>query len=188
MISINIDSREVNEALARIIRATKDQSRPLKQSAIVMLKSVLTNFRVGGRPKWKPLAASTVRNRRRGSSRPLLDTGRHIRDTITMQVTSTEARVGPGHGPIPRIHQFGGTINLPEIRPKRASMSEAELKSKSNANAPRALRWFNAQGQAVFARRVRAHSVTIPARPYLVFHPEDIRTIISIFEKHNYGS
>jgi phage gpG-like protein len=47
---------------------------------------------------------------------------------------------------------FGATINIPEIRPK-----------KSNGT----LRWFGPGGQPIFARRVRAHRVTIPARPFL---------------------
>ncbi len=49
-----------------------------------------------------------------------------------------------------RIQEFGGVIHLPRIVPKRG----------------RALHWKNKQGQDVFARSVRAHTVRLPPRPY----------------------
>jgi phage gpG-like protein len=48
-------------------------------------------------------------------------------------------------------HQFGATIQIPEIRPKKSGG---------------VLRWFGSGG-AIFARRARAHKVVIPARPFL---------------------
>jgi len=53
--------------------------------------------------------------------------------------------------PYAAAHQYGSTHTIPEMRPK-----------KKNG----VLRWFGPQGP-IFARRVKAHSVTIPARPYL---------------------
>jgi phage gpG-like protein len=54
--------------------------------------------------------------------------------------------------PYAAIHQYGGTVNIPEIRPRSVNGT---------------LRWFGAGGEPIFAKRVRAHRVTIPARPYL---------------------
>ncbi len=48
------------------------------------------------------------------------------------------------------IHEYGGTLNIPEVRPVTA----------------RALHWVSA-GESVFAMRARAHSVTIPERSFL---------------------
>ena len=49
-----------------------------------------------------------------------------------------------------RIHEIGGTIHVPDITPRNKS----------------ALRFF-VGGKAIFAKRVKAHDVTMPARPYL---------------------
>jgi len=47
------------------------------------------------------------------------------------------------------VQEYGATINIPEIRPRDPSG---------------VLHWKTADGQDVFARRARAHSVTIPER------------------------
>ncbi|MBU2527668.1 MAG: phage virion morphogenesis protein [Bacteroidetes bacterium] len=52
-----------------------------KQIGVIALAGVLRNFKSGGRSQsggkgtWKPLAASTIKRRRGGSSTPLRDTG-----------------------------------------------------------------------------------------------------------------
>lgn len=48
------------------------------------------------------------------------------------------------------IHEFGGTINIPEIIPVKA----------------KALHWISG-GKDVFARRARAHDVTMPERSFM---------------------
>ena len=53
--------------------------------------------------------------------------------------------------PYAAAHQYGASINIPEIGPKNAA----------------ALRFYNPELRAIFAKRTRAHTVTIPARPYL---------------------
>ena len=158
MISFEIRDAELQQAIARVIDNAKDQTRPLNRASIIMRQSVDKNFRVGGRPKWKPLAASTIKRRRKGSSRPLLNTGIHIRDTIRTESDAYSARVGPGFGPIPRVHQFG-------------------------LNETIAVRSYVRKGGVT----VRAHTMhqNIPARPYLVFQPEDIVRIVKLFEDHN---
>lgn len=60
-----------------------------------------------------------------------------------------------------RIHEYGGTVHLPMLVPRRA----------------RALR-FEVGGQTVFARRTRAHDVRIPERSYLRSALEDRRPTI----------
>lgn len=52
--------------------------------------------------------------------------------------------------PYARIQEYGGTVQIPEIVPKRA----------------KALHWMSG-GSNVFAMRVRAHPVTIPARSFM---------------------
>ncbi len=52
--------------------------------------------------------------------------------------------------PYARIHELGGTIHIPEIRPRRA----------------KALHFFIGR-QEIFAARVRAHDVRMPERSFL---------------------
>jgi phage gpG-like protein len=166
-IAFDIQDQEVNKALAHLVAAGRDLRPALARIAVILHKSVLKNFKVGGRPKWAPLKASTEASRRKGSHRPLEDTGRHIRDTITPHWNGSEARVGPGPGPIPLVHQTGKTISIPAIRPVRA----------------RALRFWT-PGGFIFRASAKAHKVTIPARPYLVFQSEDVTAITRTLERH----
>jgi phage gpG-like protein len=50
-----------------------------------------------------------------------------------------------------RIHEFGGTIQIPEIRPVNK----------------KAMRWVGPGGRVFFAKRVRAHSVVMPRRSFI---------------------
>lgn len=62
-----------------------------------------------------------------------------------------EARAGFREGVVPKyaaVQEFGATIQVPEIRPRFA----------------RALRFQDGDGNVVFARLARAHTVTVPAR------------------------
>jgi len=54
--------------------------------------------------------------------------------------------------PYAAAHQFGSTHMIPEIRPKKKGG---------------VLRFYGGAGDAIFARRAKAHPVTIPARPFL---------------------
>lgn len=49
-----------------------------------------------------------------------------------------------------RIHEYGGKINIPEIVPVNGKVLR-----------------FEYQGRVIFAARVRAHTVTMPERPYM---------------------
>lgn len=79
-------------------------------------------------------------------------TGGQLRASVFQDVkisdTSVRGRVGfSGDVVYAAIHEFGGVINIPEIIPTKA----------------KALK-FMIQGREVFARKVRAHTVTIPER------------------------
>lgn len=143
----------------------------LMASAMTMLKSIDTNFRVGGRPKWPALKATTIANRRKHTSNPLADTGR-LKQSITTNAAVKDYGDSVGIGTnleYARVHQYGHPgIRIPEIVPVRK----------------KALRWMTPSGQVVFAKRVKAHTVVIPKRTFLLFQPEDITAIERIFSKH----
>lgn len=95
-------------------------SEPLRQFAIkvsdlrplmanigeIALSSVQENFESGGRPKWKPLAPSTIK--RKGHTKPLLQTG--TLRSVVRRVTENSVVIGvqPAARAYAAIHHFGG--------------------------------------------------------------------------------
>lgn len=79
-----------------------------------------------------------------------------LRDSIFQRVVEDRAGI---HGHVASdgtvkyagVHEWGGTINIPEIRPVSAS----------------ALHFITKGGAEVFAKYARAHTVTMPERSYL---------------------
>jgi phage gpG-like protein len=63
-----------------------------------------------------------------------------------------------GDVPYGAIHEFGGIIHIPEILPVKA----------------KALHWVSG-GKDVFAKRARAHDVTMPTRSFMRSSLEDMR-------------
>ena len=85
VVEIKSNIRNLIKYLGEVSKNLEDLSVPLKLSALTMIKSIDKNFRVQGRPeKWKPLAKSTVKRRRRGSSSILQDTGT-LKNSISSQ-------------------------------------------------------------------------------------------------------
>lgn len=80
-----------------------------------------------GQP-WKPLAPATIARRRKGSSTPLLDTGR-LRNSITRRVLAGGNGVEIGSNVIyAAIHNFGGRAGRGHktVIPQRAFVATAE--------------------------------------------------------------
>lgn len=136
------------------------------------------NFAADGRPKWQPLAASTLARRLKsnnGSSvlQMLRDSG--------MLVNSVHAEFGADHvlvaaggngsAPYAAAHQFGTTIN------RGPSKTKVRLRTDAKGNL---LRQGKSGNLAVFAKdkhkrareswhEVKPFTIRIPARPYLPF-------------------
>jgi len=65
---------------------------------------------------------------------------------------SVAGGVGLGaEAPYGLVHEFGGTIHIPEVRPTSA----------------RALHWIGKSGEEVFAMRARAHDFVMPERSFM---------------------
>lgn len=96
--------------------------------------------------KWKPLAESTVANRRKKSSNPLQDTGALRRDW-ELTSTSKYGKVKSAHK-YSEVHEKGATIKARTITPKKKDG---------------VLAWAGKNGK-VFAKRVRIPKTVIPQR------------------------
>lgn len=93
---LRIDAREGQNlaALFRQVEQALGNADPLlKRFGVTILKEIAENFRVGGRPAWKPLAASTQAARRSGKGGQILvNTGR-LRDSFDFRTSPKEVVV-----------------------------------------------------------------------------------------------
>lgn len=158
--------------LSGMVERSRNQTPAFRRAAKIMLESVKHNFDLEGRPKWKPRARATVAGYLTEGKRfgKLLRVSGKLFRSIKSMYSSRSASVRSVGVKYAGIHEFGGTVEIPEIRPTRA----------------RALRFWSPQG-IVFTRRVRAHSVHIPARPFLLIQEEDMDRIVDEFAAHNFG-
>ncbi len=141
-----------------------------------MMGSVQRNFDAQGRPgRWAPLKLSTmsgwIGSRKTWSAKAggLSKTGREalagrriLTDTARLRNSIRFAVVAGGRGvegstnvKYAAIQHKGGTVQIPAFGPRKK----------------KALFW---PGAAHPVKMVRAHSVTIPPRPFLMFQNEDI--------------
>jgi phage virion morphogenesis protein len=98
---------------------------------------------------WKPLSPDYALRKKAGL-RILELTGALFQSVDRSVRISGNLVIAESARPYAAIHQYGGTIRVPEIFPKNA----------------RAL-FFSIGGKNVFARSARAHVVSMPARPFL---------------------
>lgn len=141
---------------------------PLTETALLARSSVLQNFVEGGRPqRWAPLKWPRKRGSL-GAAVPLTDNG-ILRASIRSNVVGNSVILSTGtHVPYAAIHHYGGTVHLPAI----------------TAAPGRALRWVARDGAVIYRRRVRARTVTIPARPYMLLQEADVTAIVAIFTRY----
>lgn len=117
---------------------------------------------------WTPLRPATIRARtkaRRSQIRILSESGT-LAGSIHAEATDDEVRIGSAV-PYAAIHQLGGTI-------------------RKDAGS----RWMAARRFAKRAERpdgaekaIRAHTITIPARPFLGISPQDEVSILEMAER-----
>ena len=174
MIEIVINRSQLNNVdrlLVNMGRKAKKPTVALKEIGLEMLLSINKNFEAEGRPnRWAPLSAMTLamrRNKNKASSKILQDTG-ILRGSINYQLTDDEQGVAIGTNiKYAAPHQYGARINMSArtIIPKKAKVLR-----------------FVVDGKVVYSKyaKQKARTITIPARPYLLFQDEDISSIQQI--------
>jgi phage gpG-like protein len=83
------------------------------------VRAIHTNFQVGGRPSWVPLSAERVR--RKGHSRPLIDTGRLMNSTYYRYIGGGLELYNDT--PYGELHQNGGDNAQGKYVPARPWMT-----------------------------------------------------------------
>lgn len=109
-IEVNVDAGPAQRALAALRARVENLAPVLRGIGADVVAEAQMGFRESRDPygmPWRPLSPRTVARRRKGSSKPLLDTGR-MRNSITYRlIGSTGVEIGT-NTVYAAIHQFGG--------------------------------------------------------------------------------
>lgn len=133
-----------------------DLTETFNQIAQMMQKSTDLNFETGGRPQWPPLKYRT--------GKPLVLTGA-LKASLLSGFGPDHAEVIEGRGIVyAAIHQFGGTVHPKVTEKMRAFYWAKWFETKEDK-----WRWM-----ALGAKVGTQLNITIPARPSLVWLPEDV--------------
>lgn len=156
MITINIDTREYEAAIQKLVEGIENRTPLMRQIAGIMADAVEENFAQEGRPAW--LGWSPDYARRRAGGRILQDSGR-LASSIGQYSDNDSAVVGT-NVKYARIHQEGGEINIP-ARSQQAYYRQRKDGSVGNR--------FVRKSHSNFSQyhTLPAYKIKIPARPFL---------------------
>lgn len=198
-----VDDREVRIGLGELRAGVGDMPALLKIVGDLMMTSVARTFRDEGSPagSWPALAASTLRSKKyKGIHKLLILSGRLFR-SISYAVSGDVLTIGT-NVVYAGVHQFGsadrsgGSIGpqakLPDRRVLVSNYDALRIQPKQYGNSLRTGKdgkqmnvRMRFQGPLNATRyHVGEHSrhQNIPARPYLVFRPEDPARFVSGIE------
>ena len=111
-IAIEIKDEIVRRLIGQLAERMEDLSEPMNAIGVYIVKRARERFEKSG-PGWPPLSPRTVAKRRKGSSKPLIDTGRlmasigNVAKEGVFQVTERSVRVGT-NVIYAAIQNFGG--------------------------------------------------------------------------------
>lgn len=160
-LEIKVDDAGVLAQLARVEAAGLSLKPFFDRLGGGLVSSTQTRFETETDPqgkKWKPLARATVR-RKRGDRRILKERLRLLQ-SLTHNATPDYLEVGT-NVPYAGTHQLGGTIEQ-FARSQRATFTRTRSGRLRFARASTRLK-----SRVVRPITIGAHTVTIPARPYL---------------------
>lgn len=157
-VSVGLEDKEVKELFQNLKKKLGNLTPVMKSVGETIRTSVVKNFEVGGRPRWKPSHRAVMEH-----GQTLVRTGR-LRNSISVKAFPDRALVGT-NVKYAAIHQFGGKTGATVIRPKNK----------------KALFWPGARHPV---KMVRHPGSNIPARPFLLVQDEDWQEIVRIMWKH----
>lgn len=140
-----------------------------------LLASTKDRFREQNAPDgtpWTPLRPKTIKERERKKLTPIaiLRARGYLAGSINYQAGDDEVRIG---SPVEYagIHQLGGTIEIPS--------RQAKIYRKKDERGNVGRRFVKkSEADTVTDVTIPAYSITIPARPYLGFTPDDEEAVL----------
>ncbi len=181
--AIKVDDADVIRLMSHLMQRAQNPAPILEQIGDIVISGVEENFAregrysspgawLGGGQKWRALRPSTLRRRKnKGKDAKILQDTGTLAGSIAKTVTENSVIVGTNL-PYAAAHQFGARINMP-ARPRILHFR----KYKKGQHKGKTL--FARPEKAQFGQKVqgKAYMVTIPARPFLTIHPDDLQEI-----------
>lgn len=164
-----MDSAQLNNAINQAI--VKIKSGTIKVLAVEWRRSIIGNFNAGGRPPWTP--RKSISKKQRGTNILVISGAMKnvstIPDVASLQVT---LKVDPRARAYARIHNEGGTINMPA----------RELKFRKNKSGRTV---FASSSHKKISKQTigKAHIIKIPQREYTNIPQEDFPRIVSAIKQ-----
>jgi len=153
-----------------------------------LVSSTLRRFQTQTGPdgkKWAPLSKSTLKQR--GANAKALQASGRLRQSITFRSTSRSVEVG-SNLIYAALMQMGGTIDHYAMG-KVLRLRQVEIERKDGTTAT-VTRFAKGKHKIAEARQVEvaAHSVTVPARPYIGLSESDQRSISALAHDYLMGA
>ncbi|MCI5097517.1 MAG: phage virion morphogenesis protein [Rhodobacteraceae bacterium] len=159
-----------NQELLLILSRIGDPGGFYRSVGERLLSSSKDRFRQENAPDgtpWEPLKPATIKAREKAGQTPITilrsnskgKSGSALAGSLSYEADQTEVRIG---SPLPQagIHQFGGTIKIPE--------RQAQIHRKKDENGQVGRRFAKkADADVVTDVTIPAHQIRIPARPYV---------------------
>lgn len=164
MISIKATDGTVTLSLAAgLERFEAEKPRILREIGMSLLVNIRQGFEAERSPDgeaWEPLKPATVRQRK-GDAHPILQRKGRLKKSITIKVNPDSVVVGTSLAYAP-VHQFGAAINRAAGAVKLHFRRIGRGPDKGQVRFARA-----SDKRAKFGMAAAAHTIRIPARPYL---------------------
>lgn len=166
-VRIQVDDETVLATLSAAQRVAANPASIMAAVAPELAKQTQRHIELERGPDgpWQRLSPRYARRRRGRDAHILRDKG-YLYKNLSADSGADYALVG-SNLPYARIHQLGGTIDMPE--------RQQTIYQSYDARRDRFSAKFRAKRKSNFARDVQvgAHQVTIPARPYLYIDQTD---------------
>lgn len=196
-IRIEVDDHDIAAGLARLVEAGADLAPAMDAIGAALLYSTQRRFEAQAKPDggaWAPFAPSTLKRMpaRRQPAQLLRDRGR-LYGSLTFLADQGGVEVGTNLA-YAGIHQFGGEIPRPEREGSATFVvaTQGAGRGKGGKRVGSRLRFGKASTRAkskhTRAFTVPAHTIRIPARPYLGVSEADKAEILAILADHLTGS
>ncbi len=162
LIEITVDDKEMKALFKRLSARASDMTPVMQIIGETIRSSVIKNFEVGGRPRWKPSA--------KPKGKTLIDTSRLL-GSINWKANKDSVLVGT-NVVYAAIHQFGfnGTQT---VRAHSRKVKTRDIKEGRRITA-----------KGIGFVRPYERIMNIPARPYLVVQDEDMAEIKAVIRDH----
>ena len=193
--TVQIDSTGTRVALGKFRATLAQRGELMRALGNLMLRSIYLTFREEGSPasSWPRLAESTLKKKGYGAGHKLLIQSGRLRNSIHVASDNNQATIGTNLV-YAAVHQFGSKDRGGVFGPRTAAMEKSAVSVKehsydrlSGSLGTGRAKTVDKLGRSRIVRRaiagprnqLKVHVAghkrhqNIPARPYIVFRPED---------------